>query len=305
MHESKTMALRIILCGYFLFSHLLVFGQKIEEIYFPVIFSECEVEAGYAPSSPETSLRDHAILKLPASYSKTGVPTRLVYMAHGAGGGVSENSWFLNQFDLQNQLLENGYAVFDVNGGRLENFGSRFAVASAYKAWQYIIENYNVYPQIIVSGYSMGGLTSTNFVYSHSALVLAHVMYSPVLDLYEQAWQNPWLKSTRKELAEVYKFKNPSGNTFDSCAVKGQNPIDRGSFYLGKKRAILYPVPVKIWHGTGDRVVKIASSHRFYHEIKAGGGNIELAEIESDDHGLSCGNPVMNKELLDYIKRFN
>lgn len=305
MHESKTMALRIILCGYFLFSHLLVFGQKIEEIYFPVIFSECEVEAGYAPSSPETSLRDHAILKLPASYSKTGVPTRLVYMAHGAGGGVSENSWFLNQFDLQNQLLENGYAVFDVNGGRLENFGSRFAVASAYKAWQYIIENYNVYPQIIVSGYSMGGLTSTNFVYSYSALVLAHVMYSPVLDLYEQAWQNPWLKSTRKELAEVYKFKNPSGNTFDSCAVKGQNPIDRGSFYLGKKRAILYPVPVKIWHGTGDRVVKIASSHRFYHEIKAGGGNIELAEIESDDHGLSCGNPVMNKELLDYIKRFN
>ena len=69
----------------------------------------------------------------------------------GAGGGVTDSSWFWNNYSIIDSLFENGYACFDVNGG------------------------------------SMGGLSSTNFVYKHSNIVLAHAMYSPVLDLYGQA----------------------------------------------------------------------------------------------------------------------
>lgn len=130
-------------------------------------------------------------------------------------------------------------------------------------------------------------------------------MYSPVLDLYEQAWKNPWSKGTRKALAEVYLFKDSSGNTFDSCAVSGWNPIDRGSFKTGQEIRKLYPVPVKIWHGTGDKIVTVYPSRRFCEAVKRAGGDVELVEIDSDDHGLSCGNETLNKQLLEYLKRFN
>jgi hypothetical protein len=66
---------------------------------------------------------DQAVLKLPCNYSKRGKPTRLIYVAHGAGGGVTADSWFLNNFALVDTLLANGYAIYDVNGGSVENMG--------------------------------------------------------------------------------------------------------------------------------------------------------------------------------------
>lgn len=299
------MALRLALIS---FLAIFTFGssaQAVREIYFRVTLSDCDLENKAGNRVEERTFTDHAILKLPASYSETGKPTRLIYMAHGAGGGVTEKEWFLNRFGLQELLLQNGYAVFDVNGGRIENMGGEFVLASAFKAYQHIVENYNIHPRIIVGGFSMGGLSSTNFVYRYSPLVLAHVMYSPVLDLYGQAWQNPWLKTTRKAIAEVYRFQDPSGNRFDSCAMAGSNPLMKFLVRSGADTLKLYPVPVKIWHGTGDKVVTVGSSRLFYKYVKQGGSPAELVEIDSDDHGLSCGNAEMNRELLEYIKRFN
>jgi hypothetical protein len=79
---------------------------------------------------------DQVILKLPKTYSENGKPTRLVYCAHGAGGGVTADSWFLENYSIVDSLLANGYAVFDVNGGsNLENMGGSAVVQSAYKAY--------------------------------------------------------------------------------------------------------------------------------------------------------------------------
>lgn len=300
---SKPGLLRIL--PILIFSAAESHSQTGKEIYFQVTIQDCDLKNRPGREAGQESFADHAILKLPGSYSETGSPTRLVYMAHGAGGGVTGNEWFLNRFGLQELLLKNGYAVFDVNGGRVENMGGEFVLASAFKAYQHIVENYNVHPRIIVGGFSMGGLSSTNFVYRYSPLVLAHVMYSPVLDLYGQAWQNPWLKTTRKAIAEVYGFEDPSGNRFDSCAAAAANPLARFLVRSGDDTMKLYPVPVKIWHGTGDKVVTVDSSRLFYKYVKRGGSPAELVEIDSDDHGLSCGNEKMDRELLEYIKRFN
>lgn len=301
MYDGKTMALRLFVAIYLSLFSLMTSANGIKEIYFTVTFHPGDLDRG----SLDSVFHDYAILKLPSTYTETGKPTRLVYMAHGAGGGVSENEWFLNRFELQKLLLENGYAVFDVNGGRIENMGGELAVASAYNAWKIIVENYNVYPQIFVGGFSMGGLTSTNFVLRHSSLVLAHVMYSPVLDLYEQAWKNPWLKSTRQAIAEVYHFSSSTEAEYDFKATRLWNPINQHSLNKNGESIKIYPVPVKIWHGVGDPVVTVESSRRFCQEINLGGGSAELVEIDSDDHGLSCGNPTMNGELLAFLQRIN
>lgn len=254
----------------------------------------------------DSTYHDWAILKLPPTYSKTGEPTRLVLMAHGAGGGVSENSWFLNQYSLKDSLLAHGYAVFDVNGGPLvENMGGSWSVQALCKAYEYIRKNYNVHARIFVTGFSMGGCSSVNFVYRYSNIVIAHAMYSPVLDLYEQAWQNPWMKSTRKAIAATHHFNDLNGDAWDSKRATGWNPLSFNIFYSGRDTVKIYPVPVKIWHGNRDEVVKIDPSRRFQRYIRNAGGYCELREFDSEDHGLSCGNPVMNQELLLFFKRFD
>ncbi len=248
---------------------------------------------------------DQVILKLPANYTQNGPPVRLVYMAHGAGGGVTADSWYLNNHALQDSLLKNGYAVFDVNGGAsVENMGGSRVVQSAIKAYHYILQRYNIHPHIFVIGLSMGGCSSTNFVYKHSNIVLAHAMFSPVLDLKGQAWENPWMKTTRKAIATAFNFNDSSGNTFEEEKTRGWNPLQMNTFFNGQDTVKIYPVPVKIWHGTHDQTVTADASRKFHRYIQNAGGYSELREINSDNHGLSAGNPQMNKELLLFMKRF-
>lgn len=296
-------SIRIVLAwtGWFLLSDA---TAQQKDIFFKVPISLRFSENSENPGS-DSIYQDNAILKLPANYSKHGKPVRLVYMAHGAGGGVTDSTWFLNKFALKDSLLANGYAIFDVNGGPLvENMGGRWSVQSAFKAYGYIRKNFNVHEKIFVGGFSMGGCSSANFVYRHSNIVIAHGMYSPVLDLYGQAWQNPWLGTTRKAIAETHNFRNKTGTVWEPESVKGWNPLLVSTFDNGEESVKTYPVPVKIWHGTGDRVVTISATRNFKKYIENGGGECEVSEMDSDDHGLSCGSPEMNHELLLFFKRF-
>ncbi len=253
----------------------------------------------------DSAYYDQAILRLPENYCENGAPVRLVYLAHGAGGGVTNTLWLWNKTSITDSLLTNGYACFDVNGGvSVENMGGSRVVQSAFKAYGYIRKHYNVYDEIFVFGGSMGGLSSTNFVYKHSDIVLAHAMYSPVLDLYEQAWNNPWSPTTRLAIAGAFNFVDKTGNTWEKDKVIEWNPLSVGTFSNNTDTFKIYPVPVKIWHGTDDHVVQINSSRKFQKYIRNAGGYCELRELDSDNHGLSCGNAFMNRELLLFFKRF-
>ncbi len=252
-----------------------------------------------------TIYHDQAILKLPNNYSKTGKPTRLVYCAHGAGGGVTATSWFLNNYALVDSLLANGYAIFDVNGGAsVENMGGPRVIQSAFQAYKYIRQHYNVEDKIFVIGLSMGGLSSTNFVYRHPNIVLAHGLFSAVLDLYGQAWMHPWLPTTRGSIASAYNFKDKSGKTWEEGKVTDWNPIFENTSVNGQDTFKIYPVPVKIWHGSGDKIVQVSCSRNFQRYIQRANGYCELREIDSDDHGLSCGSPVINHELVLFFRKY-
>jgi len=70
-------------------------------------------------------------------------------------------------------------------------------------------------------------------------------------------------------------------------------------------RILLYPVPVKIWHGSRDSLVTAGTSRSFQKFITSAGGYCELRELDSDDHGLSAGQPFMDHELMLFFKRFD
>lgn len=248
---------------------------------------------------------DQAILKLPSDYTPSGKPVRLVYCAHGAGGGVTESSWFLNNYAVVDTLLANGYAIFDVNGGMsVENMGGPLVVQSACNAYRYIRKHYNVEKRIFVIGLSMGGLSSSNFIYKYPGVVLAQGLYSAVLDLYGQAWEHPWLPTTRKAIANAFDFKDKSGNSWEGERVNGWNPLLKNNTVHGSDTVKSYPVPVKIWHGKGDPIVHASFSKTFQRYILNAKGSCELHELDSADHGLSCGNPEINHEMIQFFSKF-
>ena len=253
---------------------------------------------------PTAIFRDQAILKLPKSYTKGGKPTRLIYCAHGAGGGVTAKNWFINNFAIVDSLLSHGYAIFDVNGGEsMENMGGPLVIYSAFQAYKTIRKNYNIEPKIFVVGLSMGGLSSSNFCLQHPAIVSAQGLFSAVLDLKGQAWDHPWFPTTPKVISTVFDFTDKSGKTWEPAKVKGWNPLYANSRIRGKDTLLHYPVPVAIWHGNGDPVVPISASRTFQRYIQNGGGTCVLNEINSSDHGLSCGNPFMNQGLVTFFDR--
>ncbi len=249
---------------------------------------------------------DEAVLILPDSYSKTGIPTRLVYCAHGAGGGVDTSDWFLQHFPVIDTLLKQGFAVFDVNGGpSLENMGGSWVVQSAIRAYGHIVTHFNVYEDIFVIGFSMGGLASSNFVSRYSNKVIAHAMLSPVLDLKSQAWNNPWYVTTRENIARAYNFHDASGTTWEPDKIIGWNPIEINTYQIDGDIGKLYSVPLKIWHGERDNIVNASSSIKFHQYILRSGGDSTLRLIDSDSHGLSVGSPYINHELVLFLNRFN
>jgi pimeloyl-ACP methyl ester carboxylesterase len=298
----------------------LVQGQKDrknntpKDVHFTVIINlkfPDHVSSGSTVNDADSVYIDQAILKLPKTYSGSGTPIRLVYYAHGAGsnkeGMVTSNSWFPeNNTLIDDSLLANGYAIFDVNGGPVvENMGGSWVVQSVYKAYEYIRQHYHVHNEIFVIGLSMGGLSSANFVNRHSQVVLAHGMFCPVLDLYGQAWVNPWYSTTKQSLARTYNFKDSSGNTWEPEKVKGWNPLYTNSFFNAADTFKIYPVPVKIWHAQKDETVNISGSRKFHRYIQNANGYSELRELQNGDHGLSKGNPVMIRELILFFRRFD
>lgn len=139
------------------------------------------------------------VLRLPTTYTRNSTPTRLVLMCHGAAGYVNAatNTWYNDSWKLFcNDLLSAGYALFDSNvlpnssGNDQKGYamGSPLYVSALKAAYDYIIENYNVYPQIFVHGSSMGGLGANAFVNAFPELVLAESSFAG-RDIIKYLWQ--------------------------------------------------------------------------------------------------------------------
>lgn len=145
------------------------------------------------------------LLQLPTTYTRNGKPTRLILWAHGSSGFVSESgvnddgiithwkavgggnpkitTWFVNQgyalFDCNifssELLVDNPQATIGDWGDVGRSRGSALYVNVLKRAYDYIIDNYNIYDKIFVYGFSMGGSAPFVFSYAYPQIVLAGI----------------------------------------------------------------------------------------------------------------------------------
>lgn len=106
-------------------------------------------------------LYDHGVFCLPKQYSNTGEPTRLIMYCHGAGKHyTSTDNRFGNHLNPELWLSE-GFAIVDMEGNPYndtDDHGYIPAAKQTYEAtYRWILEHYNIYPEVFVAGKSMGG----------------------------------------------------------------------------------------------------------------------------------------------------
>ena len=289
----------------------------------------------------EVTMPDNAVLLLPTSYSASGTPTRLVINCHGAGTTVTASTSSLTEPVgwLVNGL---GYAVLDVNGVPKSlssntglHYGSPLALQSYLKAYQYVIENYNIKSDgCFVMGTSMGGLTSFMLVQSGSIPVLAQAGMCPVTDHYKQAYCQPWVSgiNQRSQIAKLFGFTGTeptwTSNSMPSDEEKqyylnnldkviGYNPMmknvinwntinpysyDRGDADEAKAYAQLvkfHPVPLKIWHNDDDGTVAQRYSSYLVQAIRNAGGLAYLRKFPSGGHNAWNNGDAISAKTID------
>ena len=248
-------------------------------------------------------------LKLPTTYTSSGAKTKLVMTPHGAGGYVNNSAWQIANIQW---LIDNGYAVFDVNGSTAyadesspkgECYGSPRTIQALYKAYKYIVDNYNVEDKIYIFAFSMGGLASLNFVNAYPELVHCVGLVFPVTDLYNQAWLHPWGSGVKAKLSKEYFFTDQTGSTWEANKVTGYNPIDNKSITVNTTKYNFFPVPIKIWHGKADTVVNYQSSVDFINALKNAGCIASLRLVDGVGHNLQWES-TFSPEVLLWFKRF-
>lgn len=254
----------------------------------------------YDPTVESKNWIDYGVLMFPASYVPEGKPTRLVIVCHGAGGIVDVNSSQMEGVNYAKLLCANGYAIMDVNGLPKEyytlkgldsrnNIGSPIAVECYEKAYQYAMEHFNFYPEVFISGGSMGGISSTNIVINGNIPVIAHMAFCPVLDTYNEIFLHPWTGGAPKVVEQyIYGFeKDDKGNyIYDENKIGSYNPAN----WIKTHK---YPVPVLYAQRQSDPTVDTQYTRQFIANAKANGSIAYLYELSGTGHDPeTCGTPI-------------
>ena len=249
------------------------------------------------------------VLTLPTSYKNVGKPTKLLMMCHGAGKGVSgELDWTTNSdyCRLVNRFIESDYAVFDCNGYNNESSGQNFwgaqrGIEAWRKAYQYVIDNYNVEKFFSIYGFSMGGCTALNLAFQKFPNINSIIVSSPVINL--EACFNGDI-GCASAMSHAYGFEDSSGG-FQDC-MRLQSPINRIVSINDVDYCFDYIPPIRIYFG-GHEVVQAGVEKqyaiRLHNAIKNAGGYSEYREVAGRGHEICYG--ADNAIITEYIYWFN
>jgi hypothetical protein len=161
---------------------------------------------------------DYGYIMLPTNYSATGEPVRLIITCHGAGAsldGYKSDAW---KTSSQTYWTSLGFATMDMfanptefSGSNTEmHYGNPLVLQCYKKGFDYVMKHFNLRRDgIFVLGSSMGGLSSFEIVQSGLFPVLAHIANCPCIDLFKQAYCNPWEGGTtaRPKIAKYFNFE--------------------------------------------------------------------------------------------------
>lgn len=265
----------------------------------------------------ENIVNVECVYKLPGTYTPYGKPTKLVMICHGAGRGVTtpnagdNKSWIqLSDYNaIANKFLNAGYAVFDCNGYSNEYAGNNFwgchrGVEAWRKAYDYMVNNFNVETDFSIYGFSMGGLTALNLVMEDFPNVKCVALGSPVLNL-EACWNEGGDTRTKMQLA--YGMTT----SYDADKARGCDPIKRLITIGSDEYCLTNMPPIKIWYGStevgaNNSPVNKAYAIQLVNAIVKSGNFAIYREVEGAGHEICYGaNANMNTEYLFWINRFN
>ena len=265
------------------------------------------------------------VLRLPSTYKSSGKATQLVMCAHGAGGTIVPST-DTNQLTTWLGYVDNGYAIFDVHGASAtmsKHWGNEETIHVYYRAYRYIVENYNIDETMIISGKSMGGLTAINFASYYPNVCRCIAVLYPVTDLYNQININKEMISNGNTSSMLKAYGITSWTDENTLPEKmiGFNPLHSRVVAANK---ILLNIPIKIWHGNADTYVDYNKTVDFVTAIKNAGGHAECVLKDGIYHGnydknktpLSETNAtgvvydnywkteVVEKELIPWVENF-
>lgn len=273
-----------------------------------------------AAKDTEANYTDWAVLMLPTTYDPSGDPVRLVIGCHGAGGTVTGSTSQTENYDIYKYLVANGYAVMDVSGlpndfavlksiDKYRAMGSPFAVQSYVKAYNYIIDNFNIATDgVMLTGGSNGGMMS-NAIYSHGNIpIRAMAGMSPLVSMTD-AWNLPSgaisgglypSYEPRAGIIAIYGMTPVStheellAKTIEADKVVGFDPINDNTVrdYSGNY-CKTHLVPYKIWQPVDDPIISIATARIFIQRIKNAGCYAILREMASGGHAPESAGTVI------------
>ena len=326
------------------FQYLEFAGQEMEDWEGPVDTGRpstgCHsfsVEVNIAPAQGDpdgyTPGTDYGYIQLPTNYDVHGEPTRLIIVCHGAGASLEtyqSDTWKNTNYSFWTDL---GYAVMDMyacppeltgDNGCL-HYGNPVVLECYKKGYDYVMEHFNLKKDgIFVIGSSMGGLSSFQIAQSGLFPVIAQVGYCPVIDLFKQAYCNPWTTASyqRSRIASYFGFngtapaftssKYPSDaeieyyrQNFDKTiayspilrnvvdgdvtSIFGVIPgsataADAAEAAIYDSLTAVHPCPLMIFHNTDDSTVSYRYSQYFVDMVNRSGQDAILRTFTSGGH---------------------
>jgi dienelactone hydrolase len=276
---------------------------------------------------------DNAVLYLPANYSPDGEPVKLVIYCKQGSSQITSSSNPIESVGFYNYLISLGYAVLGVDGVPdawrdelgLDNtrvVGNPVAVQGTEKAYNYVVENYNIASDgCFISGYSQGGHYAQNVIDLTDIPILAAAEQSPVCSMRYHQWDLTasqtiggvkFTKAARLNVARIYGFPTIESNAdlldlaYDASLVAAYDPWVRNSqnVYTGfvQKSNLWYlpdgttpdditmthtvKCPIKIWCAEDDTAISADVMKVFVKAIQNAGGTAEISVAESGGHGF-------------------
>lgn len=178
----------------------------------------------------------------------------LAIHGHGGTAFAGEQGGLMDQGGHLRALSQSGYAVLSVDAGvgvhGTAGWGSPNVMSSLDAAFAFIGR-----PQVGIVGYSMGGLSTLNWVKRNAAKVAAVWLWEPCTDL---AWAD-----SLPGYAPSYGLANSASWTSEITAEYGSWAATAGYRVYDEYASWRLGVPIHVVHASDDTVIPPAQTDAF------------------------------------------
>ena len=273
---------------------------------------------------------DKCVLYLPDSYTPDGDPTKVIlYCKQGSSEITSSSDQIVDQCAF---FLKLGYAILAVEGipdglCSEKNIGKRTVgnyihAQSMTKAYETIVENYNIDPKgCYAYGWSQGGHTLQNLLDNTSLPILCAAAQSPVVSMRYHQWDLAvtathggvsFTKDARLSVARLFDYPAVSTNAellaleYDASKTNGWDPFTRnvdnpytgfvqsGNIYVFPSGTTVNDItmrkrmrcPYKAWIADNDTTLGSDVTKAFVKAIKNSGQVAEVKCYSTGAHSI-------------------